>query len=905
MTDRTDRPNATPSRVSGGSNSIVTPRLTTTTTTIMPTSVLQRQQQTRSNTRDSTPASHSLSRSTATSVQSFSSGTAASSYATHSNNHKANSPYSRTNTRRSKNSGAASSKSTGKDGQNFVAAVVEGRGAGAEVGMCFCDLKTSEVILCQIADSQTYVRTLQKLNLYEPAEILVPTTAVDPINSKLVNIIKENMPSSTITPIARRTFNDATGLAYIKKYIIKEGSASLLLGIPTKYFCLAATAAVMQHIEESRHAVFLNHSVRFKYQICQGSMVIDCATARNLELTMNLSSQNDKDSLFGVLNETLTPMGARLLRSNILQPLTDERTIQMRLDCVQELSQVEDRFYALKTSLKTLNDVDHLITSFIQVPSKPSVKHSEQCINHIINLKHILHGINSVAQSLGQCQNRLLVTVHRLLADPRLEMFSGLIDEVIEKNVVLEKTAGGLRNQRCFAVKAGCNGLLDVARQTYKETINDIFDVVNRYVEESGISLKIQFNVTMGYHLSTTVDQLGTKEVPLVFINVVKKGKTLTFTTLELVKKNAKLNDSMTEVYLMSDKIVSDLSSKIRGEIGALYKASEAIAMLDMLLSFAHQCTVSDFIRPEFTSTLVIKQGRHPILEQLYSTAFVPNDTYAGSANTFQIITGPNMSGKSTYLRQVALLTIMAQIASFVPAEYASFRIIDQLFSRICNDDCIELNASTFMIEMKETAYIVENATEKSLVIIDELGRGTSTHDGLGIAFAVCEELVHSRALVFFATHFQELMTSLTAYHNVVNLHLETELTRDEGQKPGISYKYHLAQGFAKEEHYGLSLAKTLRLPQDILTRAEEVSLQLTDLQESARRHSESSKVVARRRALAQVAHDVVLIQRAAKGMSRQKLVLALRDVQQTAISYLLAIREQDEGKDRDMDKSI
>lgn len=393
-------------------------------------------------------------------------------------------------------------------------------------------------------------------------------------------------------------------------------------------------------------------------------MVVDCATAKNLELTQNLVSQNDKETLFGILNETLTPMGARLLRSNILQPLTDEKTLNTRLDCVQELSSSEETFYTLKTALKSFQDVDHLISAFIQVPTKPSVKHSEQTINHVIGLKHTLKTIVSVARPLGVCQNRLLTTMHRLLIDPRLAKFSAIIDEVIEKNIVLEKTAIGLRNQRCFAVKAGCNGLLDVARQTFKETINDVFEVVNHYIEEYGVNLKIQFNQTMGYYLSTTVDQLEGGDLPLIFINVIKKAKLLSFTTLELVKKNAKINDSLTEVYLMSDKIVGDLSSEIRSEIGALYKASEAIAMLDMLLSFAHQCTVGDYVRPEFTDTLVIKQGRHPIIEKLYSSTFVPNDTYADASSSFQVITGPNMSGKSTYLRQVALLSIMAQIGT-------------------------------------------------------------------------------------------------------------------------------------------------------------------------------------------------------------------------------------------------
>ncbi|KAG0202103.1 MutS protein msh4 [Mortierella sp. GBA30] len=733
------------------------------------------------------------------------------------------------------------------------------------------------------------------MNLYEPSEILVPATAVEPIYSKLVKITKESMPASTITPVARRFFNDAAGMDYIKRYIVKENSASLLLGIAEKYFCLSATAAALRYVEESRNATFLNHSVKFTYGRCSGSMIIDPATARNLELTVNLLRQNDKETFFDITDQTLTPMGARLLRSNILQPCTSRKTINTRLDCVQELMQEEELFYALKSSLKTFHDVDQLITSFIQIPTRPSIKHSEQCINHIINLKHTLCNFVIVAQSLTGGQNTLLRSAHKALTDPRLTKLSILIDSVIEQNVVLEKTSVGLRNQRCFAVKAGCNGLLDVARQTYKETINDIFDLVNRYVEEYGVQLRVQFNVTMGYYLSTTVDQLDGAELPLIFINIVKKAKMLTFTTLELIKKNAKINDSLTEVYLMSDKIVGDLSSEVRAEVGALYKASECLAMLDMLLSFAHQCTVNEYVRPEFTDTLVIKQGRHPVIEKLYSTTFVPNDTYAGSANTFQVITGPNMSGKSTYLKQVALLIIMAQLGSFVPAEYASIRIMDQLFSRICNDDNIEMNASTFMVEMKETAYILQNVTEKSLVVIDELGRGTSTHDGLGIAYAVCEKLIHTRALVFFATHFQELTSSLPVYPNVVNLHLETEMIRDESNKPGIIYKYHLTDGSAREQHYGLTLAKTMQLSEDIIRRAEEVSSTLELLQERGRRQSESSKIIARRRALAQIAHEVILVAKSSKRMSAEELVVALRGVQQSAVERMLDVDQMPE----------
>ncbi|KAK3807786.1 MAG: muts domain III-domain-containing protein [Benniella sp.] len=244
------------------------------------------------------------------------------------------------------------------------------------------------------------------------------TTAVEPVNSKLVRTTKESVPTTTITPVAR---HDSTDLQYIQKYIIKEGSPSLLLWIPTKDFCLATTTAVMRHIEDTRNATFLDRSVQFKYQICEGGIIVDYTTVRNLEFTVNLSTRNDKETVFGVLDEMLTLMEGSLLQFYILQPLADERTINTQLDCVQELTQSEETFLALRTSLKAFNDVDHLIISFIQVPTKPSVKHSEQGVNRIINLEHTLKSIVHAAQAVATCENRLLRIVHCLLTDQRLE----------------------------------------------------------------------------------------------------------------------------------------------------------------------------------------------------------------------------------------------------------------------------------------------------------------------------------------------------------------------------------------------------------------------------------------------------------------------------------------------------
>ncbi|KAF9420065.1 hypothetical protein BGZ94_009231 [Podila epigama] len=726
------------------------------------------------------------------------------------------------------------------------------------------------------------------LNLYQPTEILLPETVLEPVPSKLAKTIQENCPGPAIVSTSRRNFNEQAGTEYIQRYILPEQSTSFLLGIATKYYSLAATSAAMKHMEESRNSIFINHSVQFKYRGCRESMLIDSGTARNLELTVNLSGHDDQGTLFGVLNHTLTPMGNRLLRTNILQPSKDQRAINSRLDAVEQLSHNEDLFFSVRETLKPFPDVDHLITSFIQEPRRPSIKYSEQAINNVIVLKHTLRSIEGLSKALVGCTDKLLKSIYGRLTDSRLEQFVALIDDCIEPNTVYEKKPIALRNQRCFAVKSRENGLLDVARLTYKETIGDIFEVVNGYAEQYGINLKIQFNANMGYHLSITTDLLDGRPLPLVFVNVVKKGKLLTFTTLELIKKNAKIEDSLTEVYMMSDAIVTELARKIRAHIGALYKASEAIAMLDMLSSFAYQCTVSDYVRPNFSDTMAIKQSRHPIIELLHESTFVPNDIYASYAYTFQIITGPNMSGKSTYLRQVALLCIMAQIGSFVPAEYATFRIMDQLFSRICNDDNIELNASTFMVEMKETAYVLQNVTDKCLVVMDELGRGTSTHDGLGIAFAVCEELIRTKAIVYFATHFQELAHTLTVYHNVVNMHLETELIQHDQNGPGLNFRYRIASGFANEGHYGLMLARAVQLPKDITDRAEQVSRQLNDLIETNRSKSKSQSVLLRRRALSEIAHRLILLQQYLDNIPRQERLRALKEIWIEAVSGIV-----------------
>ncbi|CAG8564154.1 9477_t:CDS:10 [Paraglomus brasilianum] len=706
---------------------------------------------------------------------------------------------------------------TRDESSSFVVAIIEGRGVASEVGMCFIDVRTSECILSQIADSQTYTKTLHKISVYRPYEIVVSNTAVEPSKSKLVKILEENAIATSIIPIGRKLFNDAVGLNYIRQYSVEDEANTLILGLSTKFYCLAAAAAALKYIENQQHIFFINQSLRFRYRGCEGTMMI---------------------------------------------------------------------------ALKSFQDVDHLITALIKVPQKQTVKHAEQNINNIIILKHTIQSIKSLYAALALCQSILLTGTRQVLEDERLGAIEKIINDVINEDATYQKSSLGLRNQRCYAVKAGFNGLLDVARQTYKEATNDVYELVNGYTEQYNIPLKMQFSPSSGFCLSTTVSNLEQRQLPLIFINVTKKRKTLTFTTLDLMKMNTKINDSLTEVYLMSDKTVTELISEICSNIGILYEISESIAMLDLITSLAHQCTVSNnYFRPEFTETLAIKSGRHPICEHFCIDSFIPNDTYANSTTNFQLITGPNMSGKSTYLRQTALICIMSQIGSFVPAEYASFRIVDQLFTCICNELTMENNTSTFILEMRETAYILQNITDESLVLIDELGRGTSTHDGLGITYAVCEELLRSNAFIFFATHFHELTTSLAVYPNVVNLHLDVQIDGNNSNV-AMKYLYKVKDGSTNEEHYGLKFGQLVGLPEDVIQRASEVSYKLKELIDAGRQRSATNKLLQKRKLLLQLAQHLSSIR--SSSLDKETLKDYLRRMQEEFVERMEKLIESD-----------
>uniref|UniRef100_A0A8C3GDP4 MutS protein homolog 4 n=1 Tax=Cairina moschata TaxID=8855 RepID=A0A8C3GDP4_CAIMO len=710
---------------------------------------------------------------------------------------------------------------------SVIVAVVEGRGlARGEVGMASIDLKNPEVILSQFADNTTYAKVITKLKILTPLEIIMSNTACDAGNTKLFGLITEHFKNVTFTTVQRKYFNETKGLEYIEQLCASEFS-TIFMEVHSKYYCLAAAAALLKYVEFIQNSVYAPKSLKVRFQGSEKTAMIDSSSAQNLELVTNNRDSRNGHTLFGVLNYTKTPGGSRRLRSNILEPLVDAETINTRLDCVQELLQDEELFFGLQAVISKFLDTEQLLSVLVQIPKQDTVKTAESKITNLIYLKHTLELVEPLKAALRSCNTPLLKAYYTSLEDRRFGIILEKITTVINDDTRYTKGCLSMRTQKCYAVKPNINEFLDIARRTYTEIVDDIAGMITQLAEKYNLPMKTSFSSARGFFIQMNADcsTLPSGQLPSEFTKITKMKNTYSFTSADLIKMNERCQESLREIYHMTYLIVCKLLNEIYEHIHCLYKLSDIVSMLDMLLSFAHVCTVSDYVRPEFTDTLAIKQGWHPILEKIAMEKPVSNNTYLTEGSNFLIITGPNMSGKSTYLKQIALCQIMAQIGSYVPAEYCSFRIAEQIFTRIGMDDDIETNASTFMKEMKEITYIIQNANDKSLIIIDELGRGTSAEEGIGICYAACEYLLNLKAFTLFATHFLELCHIDALYPNVENYHFEVQHVRSSTvKKEKIAYTYLLSKGYTEEKNYGLKAAEVSSLPPSIILDAKEIT---------------------------------------------------------------------------------
>ncbi|GFQ66206.1 mutS protein homolog 4 [Trichonephila clavata] len=648
-----------------------------------------------------------------------------------------------------------------------IIAIVEGRGiARGEIGMACIDIKNPVLLLSQFADTQAYLRLAVQLNVLKPFEVVMPNTSLEHgSKTKLLCRIRELFPEMTTVTVQRKYFNEIKGLQYIQELCASEYK-TVEIEVSPKYYCLAACAALLKYFEFKQNVTFACNSLKVVYCTSADTTMISMATARHLELVTNELGKLEH-CLYGILNHTLTPGGDRLLRANILQPPCDLNTINTRLDCISELIDKEELFYDLKSVIGKFVDTEHLLSLCIQIPKEENVRSCEQKIANVICMKHTLELVKPLRNCLEPCSNALFQTYFQILSDERFLKLQEKIGLVIHTDARWQKGVLNMHMQKCFAVKPNINGLLDVARRAYSESVNDV---------SGGLS-----------------------------VSVVFKPSTTNF-NLQLISD--RIQESLNEIYLMSDLIINEVLNEIREHIGCLYNLTEAVSSIDFLLSLAHVCTLSDHVRPEFSTSLAIKNGRHPVVEKICGTTFMPNNAFLCEEMNFMILTGANMSGKSTYLKQLAALQIMAQMGSYVPAEFASFRIADQILTRMGSSSDIEKNYSTFMLQV--------------LMIFELLNSiRTSIEEGCAIAYAICEELLKTKAFVLCSTHFSRLTQLASVYPNVENYHFSVEYILDKTKGCTCNFTHTLTPGPCKEKYYGIKIAEISTLPQTIVLEAK------------------------------------------------------------------------------------
>ncbi|KAG4277856.1 hypothetical protein FPRO04_07099 [Fusarium proliferatum] len=745
--------------------------------------------------------------------------------------------------RKSRN-GTASSILGLSEAQTIVCAVSEARGVSPAVGIAFVNVSLGEAVISQICDNQSYVKTIHKIQLSAPSRILFMTTACPPNNpSSLFSLVQDLIPEAQIDAMERSAWSETEGLEYIHNLAFKDDIEPLKVATKGKFYAISSLAAAMKYIQQHFSINFVPHSLRIQYRPSEDTMMIDISAIQSLEIMQNIRNSKSKESLFGLLNHTCTPMGSRMLRSNILQPPTrPDLFITPRYDALDELTTNEEMFLEIRKG-KVCSD------NLIIVPTNADVQQVEEQINQVLMIKSFLESIPELHTALGPA-NSVLLTKVRELCRPEITSHSlNTIRQTIEADVTYMKSALDLRNQRTFAVKAGINGMLDVARQTYKELTEDIHQHIDSLNEAHGLDANLRYDNGRKYWLRLRAADFDDRPLPDLLINVVRKKDKIECQTLDLVKLNLRLSDTSNEVVIRSDKVIQDLLKELRSDVPHLFRVCESVALVDMITSFAQLATTRDYVKPDLSTTLALKAARHPVLDKTMNGRFVPNDYYSTEQYCFHIVTGCNMSGKSTYIRAVALLQIMAQIGSFVPAEYAAFSIIHTIFARVSLDDNIESNLSTFSVEMREMSFILRNIDDQSLAVIDELGRATSNRDGLAIAIAMSEALIQTKASVWFATHYIDLTKVLADRPGILNLHLAATTSTTEDGLPHITMLYKATSGAIRgEEHYGINLARAIGLPQSFIDKAEEVAKDIRRRRETAKRSSESTRLVARRK---------------------------------------------------------
>lgn len=666
---------------------------------------------------------------------------------------------------------------------NYLASIFR---SGANFGIAYSDVSTGEFYTTEFADKNNFPKVLNELGRFEPAEIVVNSEMfndkfeVDSISKKFKTYITNRDEEDEVPELE--------GMAKLAKIPYAENATRLLFN----------------YIKETQK-IELKHINKINVYNASNYMTLDNIARKNLELTETLRDKNKKGSLLWVLDKTSTSMGGRNLRRWIEKPLMDIGDIRKRLQAVKELKEDVILRSDISETLKKVYDIERLTGK---------IAYGSVNARDMISLKTSLMQLPALKELMKDRSSDLLKELYDEL--DVLEDVAKLIEDAIVDDPPVSVKEGGI-------IKSTYDEEVNKLRTASTEGKNWVIAIESKEREATGIkNLKVGYNKVFGYYLE--VSKSFANMVPDRFIRKQTLSTGERYITDELKEIESTILGAQDKVVNLEYEIFTKIREKIATQIERLQMSSNAVATIDTLCSFAEVADVNSYVMPEVdeSNDIIIKDGRHPVVERLIdSGSFVPNDTFLNTTeDRINIITGPNMAGKSTYMRQVAQIVLMAQIGSFVPASSAKIGIVDRIFTRVGASDDLSTGQSTFMVEMNEVANIVLNATPRSLLILDEIGRGTSTFDGLSIAWAVVEYISKTEkigARTLFATHYHELTELEDKLDGVKNYCIAV---KEKGED--VIFLRKIIRGGA-DESYGIYVAKLAGIPNVIIKRANEI----------------------------------------------------------------------------------
>ena len=678
---------------------------------------------------------------------------------------------------------------------NYIMAIYKN---GIYFGMSVCDLSTGDFRMTQIRDTNNFAMLMDEISRYSPSEIVVnelmfnSTEEIAKIKERFETYIsKSNGFSQNVNEIKERSRivnEDDQEIEKLDDYILAITAANGLI---------AYLIETQKNSLEYLNKILLYNTSKY--------MSLDINARRNLEITEKLRDKSKKGTLLWVLDKTSTSMGGRLLRRWLNDPLIDECHINRRLESVKELKEDIMLRGDIVDSLKKVYDIERLASK---------ISYGSANGRDLISLKNSTAQLPGIKAVLSRAKSQMLKDLYTELDE--LQDIYEIIDKAIVDEPPISVKEGGL-------IKLGYDEEIDRLKTATTDGKNWVLKLEAEEREKTGIKgLKVGFNKVFGYFIEVTKSNLS--QVPDRYIRKQTLANCERYITEDLKRLENEILGAEEKVINLEYNAFVGIRDEIEKNVQRVQKSANIISILDVLASFATVADDMNYVMPivDNSGVIDIKDGRHPVIEKIIGgSEFVPNDTYLDKGeNRLSIITGPNMAGKSTYMRQVALITLMAQCGSFVPASHARIGVVDKIFTRVGASDDLSMGQSTFMVEMMEVATILKEATENSLVILDEIGRGTSTYDGLSIAWAVAEYIADKEkcgAKTLFATHYHELTQLEDKLEGVKNYSIAV---KEKGED--IIFLRKIVSG-GTDESYGVHVAKLAGVPKVVTTRANEI----------------------------------------------------------------------------------